>query len=121
MLDRDERYMYRRLRAVGVSGEEIIRNKDKGYQIHGTIVLMPHENDTYTGLLCIQTVSPCVAVKGSDVYSYVRLYIGSPVELVLRGTYIFSSEHIARGQFYDSIKGNDDRGYWLMHRTNSDD
>ncbi len=93
------------------------QGKEKGYQVHGTIILVPHANDTYTGLLCIQTNSPCIPVKGTYQYSYIRLYIGNPAEIVLRGTYTFSGEHVASGRFYSTDKTSGDKGYWLMHRN----
>jgi len=101
------------------------QGKEKGYQIHATIILAPRVNDTYTGLLCIRTNTPCVPVKGEYLYSYIRLYIGNPAELILRGTCTFSDKHIASGQFYISDKKSGDKGgdkgYWLMHRSDKED
>lgn len=91
------------------------QGKEKGHQVHGTIILIPHTNDSYTGILCIQTDSPCIPVKGTYQYSYIRLYIGNPAEIVVRGTYTFSGEHVASGQFYSTDKTSGDKGYWLMH------
>jgi len=95
---------------------------EKGYEVHGTVILVPHANDTYTGILCIKTSkAPCVPVKGTYLYSYIRLYLGSPAEMVLRGTYTFSGSHIASGQFYITDKASGDKGYWLMHRDTNED
>ncbi len=91
------------------------QGKEKDHQVHGTIILVPHVNDTYTGILCIQTNSPCIPVKGTYQYSYIRLYIGNPAEIVLRGTYNFSGNHVASGRFYSTDKTSGDKGYWLMH------
>ncbi len=93
------------------------QGKEKDHQVHGTIILVPHVNDTYTGILCIQTNSPCIPVKGTYQYSYIRLYIGNPAEIVLRGTYNFSGDHVASGQFYSTDKTSGDKGYWLMHKN----
>ena len=97
------------------------QGQEKGYEVHGTVVLIPHKSDTYTGLLCIKTSkAPCVPVKGTYQYGYVRLYLGNPVEMVLRGTYTSSGEHVATGQFYISDKKSGDKGYWLMHRNTNE-
>lgn len=89
------------------------QGKDKGQQLHATITLIAGANDTYTGIYCVKAQS-CVALHGEDNYSYVRLFVGVPITIVLRGTYTFAGEHIASGEFYTTDKSND-KGYWLIH------
>ncbi len=93
------------------------RGKEKGYQVHAVIILIPHANDTYTGTLCIKKDPSCVPVQGTYQHNTIRLSLGSPVELVLSGTYIFGSGHVASGQFYNTDKTSGDKGYWLMYRN----
>ncbi len=96
------------------------QGKEKGHQVHAVIILVPHANDTYTGILCIKTNTPCIVVKGTYQFGYIRLYLGNPVKLTLRGTYTFSGEHVASGQFFSNDKTSGDKGYWLMHRNESE-
>ena len=96
------------------------QGKEKGHQVHGKVILVPHANDTYTGILCIKTNAPCISIKGTYQFGYIRLYFGNPVELTLRGTYTFSGDHVASGQFYSNDKTSGDKGYWLMHRNESE-
>ncbi len=93
------------------------QGKEKGHQVHGQVILAPGANDTYTGTLCINTNTHCIPVKGTYKYGYIRLTIGSPVELTLSGTYTPKGKHVASGQFYSNDKTSGDKGYWLMQRN----
>ncbi len=90
------------------------QGKEKGHQVHGKLILIPHANDTYTGILCMQSNTPCIPVKGTYQYGYIRLSIGKPTMLTLSGTYILHSTRIASGQFYRNDKTSGDKGYWLI-------
>ncbi len=95
------------------------QGKEKGHQIHARMILIPHANDTYTGILCLKNNTPCTSVKGTYLYGYIRLSIGNPTVLTLTGS-VSNAKHIASGQFYSNDKTSGDKGYWVMRHNESE-
>lgn len=86
------------------------RGKLVGTQTHGTVTLTQAVNGSLSGQYCPDKAT-CVPVKGTNQNGYVRIYIGSPATMVLRGTFETSSR--LSGKFY--MNGTNNVGYWLLH------
>ena len=87
-----------------------------GKTTHGTLTLVQQVNNQITGTyLPDVTGATPIRVLGSNVYGYLRLYIGNvkPATVVLRGTFVNPGPPRATGRFY--MPNTNNSGYWLIH------
>jgi hypothetical protein len=81
-----------------------------GMQVHGDLTLSQTSDGHITGTFCPDKGS-CVNVKGTNQNGYVRIYVGIPAVMVLRGT--FETNTRLSGKFY--MPSTNNVGYWLAH------